>query len=235
MKKYIVPIMVAILLLSGVFYLLQHKDTAEGTEIIWNVDITDIDSNHILASQLLAPIMDKNMYEPISVHIQAISDYRNNPVQNFQLQEMGIASKNAHRRKRQINTFSVEIDSALDELYTQQTNKGQSFVFEPIINALNELALSTSKRKICLIQSDLCINTPAWSIYRKENLQLLLQYPDSAEHLLTRDFPLSNLSGIEIYCLHTSRNQQDDYYYTAMYDFMKTLFEKKGAKIFNHL
>lgn len=228
---FIITVVIGI---SSGYYITSQLDS-KAIDITLCVDVTDKDSARLSGANILSiAIHDNSTSESITVKTQTLSEYHVNTMQEFSLKEQSFLNSNAHRRKREIDKLAKQIDTELNTLYTQQTDRKQSHIFLPILNILNELSeiASVHKKTILIINSDLQENTNEFSCFRKSDLALLRQNNNKAQNTLLQGIKIKDLHNVTVYLVHAPRSLRDDELFNAMSLFYKKVLEEKGAKVF---
>ncbi len=169
------------------------------------------------------------LWYEISIRQRELSDIRHGHISESHLAPGQSNAMTEQQRKLHVKRFLKDTEALLKQKPSQAT-KEQSYLYYGIASELNELSRNNAIHKVAIIVSDLLENTPAFSIYRTHDRQLLLEQPDSVIRLFQRELPLEDLSGIKVHIVYQA-TPEDHELFTAMSRLYETMFSRKGARV----
>lgn len=139
-------------------------------------------------------------------------------------------SRNENETWQQPERFRQELKVALDSL-TQPTPKmNHSYIHRNFYYRLQELAPKRG-RKIILSWSDLILNDPPVNFYLYEKTPgKILEQKDLLIKLMTKDYPIESLSGIELINFYQPSTSNDALHEVAK-KYFRYYWEKLGMKV----
>lgn len=233
-RNYIIAAIVAVTIIGAILlYRVFAPVTAPAaTSAYLFVDITDPDTGRLRASSIIGTATNgRNINDAITVHVETLSPYHHNTVQEFKLPKESLLLGNPTIRKRSVQALTKQLDTTLLKMYAEQNSKEQSNIFEPILTAANELSTSNTSRKVIIVSSDLQENTPLFSYFKKADSILLKTNPDEVERILLNGTPVKDLKGVTIYLIHTPRSLHDDDLFNQFAKLYKRFYEKHHAVV----
>ncbi len=217
---------------TAYYFLNNHSDTNDAFLKLF-VDITDKDSAQVQAHEVMTLATNNfTSKEDITIQTEALSNYHINPVQEFHLPKENFITGNSQRRRRTISKLSKQLDTAIQNMYAEQSAKKQSKIFLPFLHAVNELSETKAKNKIIICASDLVENNKTFTCFDPISMKLLKKDPDLIEMVLLQGNTVKNLRGMTIYLVHHPRNERDDELFNVMAHFYKRFYEAYGAKVY---
>lgn len=232
--KYIITAIVAVAIIGAIFlYRVFGPLTGPaGTSLYLFVDITDPDTGRLSASSIIGTATNgQSINDALTLHVETLSPYHHNMVQEFKLPKESLLLGNPTIRKRSVQKLTKQLDTVLLKMYAEQDSKEQSNIFEPILTAANELSTSNTSKKIIIVSSDLQENTPAFSYLKKSDSMLLKTNPNEVERILLNGIPVKDLKGVTIYLIHTPRSLHDDDLFNQFAKLYKRFYEKHHAVV----
>lgn len=163
--------------------------------------------------------------------IQPITDVGMNVVKEASIAPENSWLNNSFDRDSEVNTFYHQVQQLISDSSQEAIGRAHSDIYVALATELNYLSSISANHKVLLAYTDLQENLPDFSVYRKTDLDLLLQSPDKLKAYYLKKVPLNNLSGIELYLLYQPDGIADDNLYRAISGFYKSLLESYGAKV----
>lgn len=220
-----------VLLIAYTFGCSEKPKTISEVSVIW--DVTEAHSPRPEAGEIIPLLALDEPTNGATFRFTYASDVSFNHETVFILPVGGNAiTTNQFDRKRKIEKFKQQIAAFLDSLSDDTVGRPNSSLFVPMAKSLNQLAASAANRKYLLVYSDLRENSSVMSFYNPKILALLQNDSAKAEALLAAQEQLGELNGIEIHLLYQPKDAADDAGYRIISGFYKSLFERKGAKVF---
>ena len=233
MKKILLIGAVAILLLAGVIaaYCTYQTDNSEVTVV---VDITDSlpATMHIDAEAILAQSgLSKNKWEKVLVRVMAITEYDYNEIRVLTLPDRFLLFSNPIDRDTEIDAFNKQLSATINSVVKEQTKKQRSNIYVSLVHELNKLATSKAKHKALILYSDLCENTPLFTIYGCSNYLKLKEHPDAVRKILFSAARPNDLHGVSIFFTYKPESIRSNDAFTLMYNLFKDIFFEAGADV----
>lgn len=221
-----------IILISVLYYFSTKKSEPEGVYVKALIDITDLDSQHIQAKEIIGLATNNfTSNEAITIRTEVLSNYHINPIQEFKHPKESLLTGNFQRKKRSLEKLTKKLDSTIQKMYAEQSDKNQSNIFLPLLSSINELSKSKAKNKVIVCASDLQENNKTFSCFNSADIELLKKKPELAQSILLNGTKVNKLRNTTIYFIHHPRNERDDELFMLMALFYKQFYEKYGAVV----
>lgn len=232
--KTAILIFVILLTASGCTYYAECTDNAYDYEITVTIDRTGSHSismpERSTIQQAFPP--NRDLWKGYLFRLASLSDVDLNIIYEAKIKPECSIAGNVYDRKKQMEKFNEELDSAISNLLSEPVGTPSSSIYIPITKELSRLAGSKARNKRLIIFSDLLEETSLLEFDRKKTLAQLKQNPDSIAGILSMEAELPPLDGIEIYIVYRPVNSDDSDRHRIISRFYKNLFEKNGAKVF---
>ncbi len=115
-----------------------------------------------------------------------------------------IADYQKYVREAEIQRFTKQVDTLIQNIQNAPNGKTASSLFIPIHRELNRLAKTTATQKHLCIYSDLFENSHTlFSVYDKQKFAKLIKQPKKLNEIISQKAPLpQNLAGINVYLIY---------------------------------
>lgn len=229
----IIALVIALTSTGAAYYFSNNHSDTNDVFLKLFVDITDKDSAEVGANEVMTLATNNfTSKDDITIQTEALSNYHINPVHEFHLPKESFITGNTQRRKRTIYKLTKQLDTVMQKMYAEQSDKKQSKIFLPFLNAVNELSDTKAKNKIIVCASDLQENNKIFTCFDPINMTLLKKDPDLIEMVLLQGNTVKSLRNMTIYLIHHPRNERDDELFNMMAHFYKRFYEAYGAKVY---
>lgn len=211
------------------------KSKAE-TEISFTVirDVTDSNISFPKSDEVRPFFrLEKNKWIGIDFRLTYIADVEYGPEHNVDLPGRNSLLSNELERKKEIEIFLKEVDTALN--HADRSSKDYSVVFPVVIREIKRLAENKRQgTKILAIYSDLIENTdlvsfiknPVKSMKGKDNeliwKKLETKYDVSLDH---------DLSSLKVYFVYQAKDISSSHEFSVLSHLYKEKLEKMGASV----
>lgn len=221
----------ALLIGIGIYFLIPiFKTQINGSEITVFIDKTDVQKEQLKVNDIVSLLdIDKNIWQRNKVELQTLSNFQYNNVQEKELPFAFFLLSNPKKRKKDIQQFKTELDSALQSIYAIDSGRTRSSIYEPIVRTLNTVSHSKAHKKILIVQSDLQENTQTFSVYRESDYLLLQKHREQIIERFTNVLALQGIRGIEVYLIYQPKSDADNDRFILMANLFKEILEQKGA------
>lgn len=221
----------ALLIGIGIYFLIPiFKTQMNGSEITVFIDKTDVQKEQLKVNDIVSLLnIDKNIWQRNKVELQTLSNFQYNNVQEKELPFAFFLVSNPKKRKKDIQQFKTELDSALQSIYAIDSGRTRSSIYEPIVRTLNTVSHSKAHKKILIVQSDLQENTQTFSVYRETDYLLLQKHREQIIERFTKLLALQDIQGIEVYLIYQPKSDADNDRFILMANLFKEILEQKGA------
>jgi len=173
--------------------------------------------------------LNENLWQGMTIKIASISDRDLNDSKSIVLQPEDKWTNNITIRQAEINHFTKELGTALNEGNPTKA-LDHSIIYRNILNELNALSTSQAKERYLAIYSDLMENSDI-DFYKGDTFQLLRKSPNKITKQLEQSGQLPNLSGIEIWLIYSPQTYEANNTYMVVARFYKHLLESHGATV----
>ncbi|MFN8266483.1 MAG: hypothetical protein U0T31_00615 [Chitinophagales bacterium] len=221
----------ALLISMGIYFLIPiFKTQIHGSEITVFIDKTDVQKEQLKVNDIVSLLdIDKHIWQRNKVELQTLSNFQYNNVQEKELPFAFFLVSNPKKRKKDIQQFKTELDSALQSIYDIDSGRTRSSIYEPIVRTLNAVSQSKAHKKILIVQSDLQENTQIFSVYRESDYLLLQRNREQIIERFTKVLALQNIQDIEVYLIYQPKSDADNDRFILMANLFKEILEQKGA------
>lgn len=216
----------------GLACLLSCNRPAGSTSVTFVVDRTDTTMKRLRAADVITPLTQADMWQQIHILVTSIADRDVNDTRAFNLPAEDEWTNNKDIRRARIAHLITQAQHALDSI-CDKTICGHSIVYRVVAKQANDLAVSTAARRLLIVCSDLTENDRAngMNFYDPRTLALLQRKPDSVRRMLSRQLPLADLTGVDIYLQYAPRNYDDNNAYMPIAHFYERMLEARGATV----
>lgn len=221
----------ALLIGIGIYFLIPiFKTQMNGSEVTVFIDKTDVQKEQLKVNDIVSLLdIDTHIWQRNKVELQTLSNFQYNNVQENELPFAFFLVSNPKKRKKEIQQFKTELDSALQSIYAIDSGRTRSSIYEPIVRTLNTVSHSKAHKTILIVQSDLQENTQTFSVYRESDYLLLQKHREQIIERFTKLLALQDIQGIVVYLIYQPKSDADNDRFILMANLFKEILEQKGA------
>jgi len=233
MKTRIILALVLLILLTSAFIMRKSFDQhLTLTDITVMRDITDVQISQPKIEDISGLLnLNNSKWDGANFRFVDITDVSYNHISETKILPENQWMGNELDRDKKVKQFYTGISQILTVADTEKVGKANSAIYKLIASELNRLSQSTSQKRILLIYSDLTENTDEFSLYKKNNIDLIKTNPESVQKQFEAQAPLKNLKGINVYLVYQPTNQEADEQYKLIAGFYQKFLESKGATV----
>lgn len=196
------------------------------------LDQTDTFKFAIQTREILAILNPgKYVWGEMNVHLTAVTDNNYEEVSVVTLKSRTMLLSNPHRRKREVSIFGDSLESAIRQIRAKHIGRPRTILYEPLVREANRLARSKAERKFLIVESDLAEHSPLFSVYSPQDSLLLQNNMDSASRKLRNQWPLEDLTGLQVFLVYQPKGYSDNERFVLMSKLFKMTLERAGAKV----
>lgn len=231
MKKLYTIIGCLILILTTLAAVVMTSKS--GTAMVVCMDKTDSFQDAPDARLILAQTgITNNRWQGVSIRLTTITEYAYNQVYQLTLQDQLFLLGNPTERDTAIRQFTQELATKIKLIQQEKIMRDASDIYTTLVRELNQLAKEHASQKLAIVYSDLKENTPLFSVYDSTGAFVLRQHPEIVQQQLLAMAKPDDLSGIQLYFIHTVSSSKDNAQFVAMSEVLTNIFTASGATVF---
>lgn len=139
---------------------------------------------------------------------------------------------NEPTRGDDVDSFFSTIQPAWNEMDSGKEDKNGSAIFKAIVEEANRMHSLEADIKQMYIITDGMENSALASFYDSRTFEMIECLSDTLIRQFITKYPLSDLTGIDMYFMYTPLDRSDGERYEVVFAFYKKLFEEYGANVF---
>ncbi len=234
MKTLAIIIITGALAIIAFAFFVGNPFKNSNVELSVSIDKTDSFKATLDVNQIFSLLdIENNKWSKITMQINTLSNFEYTTSQTSTLTSQLLLLSNPDQRDSSIEHFKRSTILQLNEMKQIPIGRPNSSIYIPMIRELNRLAKSSAKTKIAIFYSDLRENTKmVFSIYKKEDQQLLKTNPEKVKELFMQLERLGNLKGIKVYLIFEPGNDFENTSFNVMSEFIKNILEGAGAEVY---
>lgn len=144
--------------------------------------------------------------------------------------EENLLMGNDFERTDAVDAYFEKIDSMFKYFDGDKKTRTESVIFKVLANELQKLSESKSEMRTLVVNTDF-MEKSFINFYDPEILKDIKRDPEKITGTLLSKYPLSNLTGIEIYFVYLPKDKWDSKRFEILSGFYKKLFESFGAQV----
>lgn len=176
--------------------------------------------------------LDRDLNSSGYCMIASISDMRYNTISVRTIESQNSFEANEIERAKLRDSFLNSIHQDFLKIKSEAKGRKSSFICYAISNTIERLneCRDCAKKKI-IVLSDLMENSDVFSVYNKQQWNLMIKKPVELYPILDNEYPIQRAQGIEIIIKHQPVNTLDDEKFHIVFRFFQKYYELKGISV----
>lgn len=146
------------------------------------------------------------------------------------MKEENLLMGNDFERTDEVDAYFIKTDSMLKYFDGQKKTRTESVIFKVLSDELQKLSQSKTDKRVLIVNTDF-MEKSFINFYDPEIMKDIKRDPEKITGALLSKYPLSNLTGINIYFVYLPKDKWDSKRFEILSGFYKKLFESFGAQV----
>ncbi len=152
-------------------------------------------------------------------------------IEELQLDANPSVIANEIERMAAVKQFDEKVQVLIQKQMALDYEFKNSALLAPLLETLHLIQSDHADTKVILMYSDLEEHTDHFSIYRKNDWDLVINNPAQAAQHLSSELELSDFTGITLRVIHYPKDMESDRRFHALLNLYKELFKNTGLTI----
>ena len=196
-------------------------------------DTTEAYFKHISTDEFKElSILNRHPNASESSRIRAITELSLNPIYHYELPAVTQPMLgNEVVRRKLVTQYFTDLDSTLMILDSMNENRAGSVIYPVMAEELKLLSQAVANRKVLIVSSDLMERSFVANFYAPQTFYQLRNKRDKVIEHLQSQYPLPELSGVEVFFIYQPQTVQANVEFLAVSGMYKEMLEAKGATV----
>ena len=232
MKKVVITIIITGMICISAWALYSNRfvpiDDVAGSFL---KDRTDTMTEQPVIQDIFSLLNLENTWGSKMIRVQTISNYTYNRIHTVYMPGSNMLFSSPFDRAKEIEAFKQRIFQTVDSINSEPVGLPKSSIYVPIAKEANTIASTHAKHMFVAVYTNCEENTDRFSIYRKDDRELLKKHPEQVIKMFKQMVPLGNLKGLNLYIIYHPNTDTDNEYFSLLSGVFKRIYEEAGAKV----